>query len=169
MTADAAAFALGALGITDSQSAALLKVAASSGTATVAITRPVIGELARGRDELVKAAHFVRAMPNMKTDLVKEVAILTDPTGMELWKEAGVTLSKETVNSILSLNFVNPENAAVYVDYLPAIEKVSSVLAELVVASRLGLDDIRESAALNAMKQLKKVAKDLGHLREKIQ
>lgn len=169
MTADAAAFALGALGVTGRQSEALLKVAASSGSVTVTTTRPVVSELAKGRDELIKAAHFVRSMPSMKTDLVNAVAILTEPASMEMWKEAASGISSETANTILSLNFVNPENAAIYVNYLPSIEKVSSVLAELLVASRLGLSDIRESAALNAMKQVQKVAKDLGHLREKIQ
>ena len=53
-------------------------------------------------------------------------------------------------------------------DYLPELEKVSSKLAEIVIASRLGMDDIKEVAAKNAMSQLSTVIDGLNSLQSKI-
>jgi hypothetical protein len=63
---------------------------------------------------------------------------------------------------------VTPENASLYVDYLPELQKTASKLAELLVASRLGMDEVRESAAKNAMTQVSAVVRGLETLREKI-
>ena len=47
------------------------------------------------------------------------------------------------------------------------LEKVSSKLAEILVASRLGMDDIKEVAAKNAMSQLTTVIDGLSSLKSK--
>ncbi len=107
-------------------------------------------------------------VPDLRVDLVKEVALLTSLQAQELWKQASVTLSKESTDAILSLGFVTPENASLYVNYLPDLEKVAGKLAELLVASRLGMDDVRESAAKNAMTQVNAVIRGLETLRERI-
>lgn len=118
---------------------------------------------------LEKAASVVRLRPeSLRADLTKEVALLTSPKAESLWKQASVTLGKESVDSILALNFVTPENASIYVGYIPELEKVASKLAELLVASRLGMDDVRESAAKNAMTQVNAVVRGLEGLRERI-
>ena len=162
-------FALCALGLTGTQAQHLMKQAATRGEAVAARTRAVIPEGVRGMESMQKAAHVVRSTPDLRVDLTKELALLCAPKGQELWKQASVVLSKETADTILSLGFVTPENASLYVNYLPELEKVASKLAELLVASRLGMDDVRESAAKNAMTQVNAVIRGLENLRERIQ
>jgi hypothetical protein len=169
LTQPEAEFALGALGISGTEARELLKVAAAHSDCTIPNTRKVVDELERGAEVLTKVASAMGQAQGLKTDLLKEVALLVAPKGLGLWKEAGVVLRKETVDAILSLNFVTPENASLYVNYLPELEKVSSKLAELLVASRLGLDDVREAAAKNAMTQVNSVIRGLETLRERIQ
>ena len=69
----------------------------------------------------------------------------------------------------ITYGFVTPENASTYVDYIPELEKVSSRLAEILVASRLGMDDIREHAAKNALTQVGSVVDGLKKLQSKVQ
>ncbi len=121
---------------------------------------------------LKTAAAHVRKFEQVfdqRFDTFKAVAVLFSAKGQELCKEASIAVPKESADAILSLNFMTPENASIYVNYLPILEKTSSVLAELLVASRLGMDDVREAAALNAMTQVNAVVKGLSQLGEKVQ
>lgn len=164
-------FVLGGLGVSGKQARDLVKTAAARGRVVVGKTRQVQTEEQRGYAMLKTAAatvqRFGKSVPKVST--FKEVAVLVSPKAQEMWKKASISLPKETVDAILSLNFMTPENASVYISYLPILEKTSSVLAELLVASRLGMDDVREAAALNAMTQVNAVVKGLGQLSEKIQ
>jgi hypothetical protein len=169
MLADEAEFALCALGLTGTQASNVMKTAAVHGTAKIPFTRLVVPEAVAMRGAVEKVAHAVSLQPEkLRVDLTRELALLTSPKAEELWKEASVTLGKESVDGILSLGFVNPENASLYVAYLPELEKVSSKLAELLVASRLGLDGVRETAAKNAMTQVNAVIRGLEGMRERI-
>jgi hypothetical protein len=103
---------------------------------------------------MVKTAEELRALKPFEINLVKEAAVILD---------------KETTDSVLALNFITPENMSIYVDYLPEIEKVSSKLAEIVIAARLGMDDVREAAAKNAMTQVNSVIGGLRDLQARIQ
>jgi len=148
-----AEFALGALGLTYEQSVNLMKTADERGSARAVHTRKVQLEGDVKIRELLKVASIHRSLPNLRVDLVKEASVITD---------------KETADAILSLGFMTPENVSVYVDYLPDLEKVSSKLAEILLASRLGMDDVREVAAKNAMTQLNTVIRGLQGLEAKI-
>jgi hypothetical protein len=164
-------FVLGGLGLTGRQSKDIIKTASRAGQVRVPKTRQVVTEDTRGYEMLKHAAVDVRRFNHVipKTNLFKEAALLTSPKAQELWKHASVSIPKETVDAILSLNFMTPENASVYMNYLPLLEKSANVLAELLVASRLGMDDVRESAAKNAMTQVAAVIRGLEQLQEKIQ
>ena len=83
---------------------------------------------------------------------------------VDLVKEASVIVDRETVDSILSLKFVTPENVSMYVGFIPELEKTSSKLAEILIASRLGMDKVKEASAKNAMGQLTKVIRDLKRI-----
>jgi hypothetical protein len=168
MTDDEAEFALCALGLTGTQAQGILKTAAASSSATVPQTRRVLPEGVVGFKAMTKAASVVSTSPNLRVDLTEELAVLTSERGEALWKTASTSLGKDSVDTILSLGFVTPENASLYVNYLPELEKVSGKLAELLVASRLGMDDVRESAAKNAMTQMNAVVRGLETLRERI-
>lgn len=164
-----AEFALASLGIPSAASQEILKTAAARGLFVVHRTRPIITEEARALPFLEKAASAFANTPVLRKNLLKEAAALCAPKAQEIWKTAGVVFARETADTILSLNFITPENASLYVSYLPEIEKVSSKLAELLVASRLGMDDVRESAAKNAMTQVNAVVRGLETLRERVQ
>ncbi len=168
MTEGEAEFALAALGLTGAQASHAIKTASVHSSFRIPRSRPVLTEAQRGYEALEKAASAVVRVPDLRVDLVKEVALLTSLQAQELWKQASVTLSKESTDAILSLGFVTPENASLYVNYLPDLEKVAGKLAELLVASRLGMDDVRESAAKNAMTQVNAVIRGLETLRERI-
>jgi hypothetical protein len=166
MSAAEAAFALCTLGLSGEQAQGLMKTARARGSAVVPRTRRVIPEEIRVAEALEKVAGEVA--PVVAVDLTKELALLTSPRAEVLWKHASVTLSRETADAILSLGFVTPENASLYVNYLPELEKVANRLAELLIASRLGMDDIREAAAKNAMTQVDAVVRNLEALRDRI-
>jgi hypothetical protein len=74
----------------------------------------------------------------------------------------------QTPSDLLALDFVTPENGMLYCNFLPDLEKAASQLAEIVLASRLGFDTLRESAAKNAMTQVQSVLVDLRALRDKV-
>ena len=54
-----------------------------------------------------------------------------------------------------------------FVKFIPDFEKTASRLAEILVASRLGMEDIKEVAAKNAMGQLSSVIDGLKRLESK--
>lgn len=149
-----AEFALAALGVTGKHARAFLKEASQSGCVNIPNTRPVVSEEKAKVTEMAKVASYVRSFPDLRVNLIKEAAVIKE---------------KETADAILSLNFVTPENAQIYVQYLPELEKVASRLAELLVASRLGMDEVKESAVKIAMTQLNSVIHGLKHLRAKVE
>ena len=71
--------------------------------------------------------------------------------GSDFLKEAATISDDNTVDAVLALNFINPENVSVFLDNIPDFEKAASHLAELYVASQLGLSTVSEDAVGRAM------------------
>jgi len=86
------------------------------------------------------------------------------PTRYNLLKEAASLEDATTVDKVLSIGFLNPENVSTFVSYLPEIDRTVSKLAELLVAIRLGLKDVPEIAVKNAMQRLDEVTMALKAL-----
>lgn len=86
------------------------------------------------------------------------------PPRSTLFKEAASLEDATTVDKVLSIGFLNPENVSTFVSYLPEIDMTVSKLAEILVAVRLGLKDIPEVAVKNAMERLDEVAAALKAL-----
>lgn len=86
------------------------------------------------------------------------------PTRYSLLKEAASLEDATTVDKVLSIGFINPENVATFVGYLPDIDRSVSKLAELLVAIRIGLKDVPEIAVKNAMERLDEVVMALKGL-----
>lgn len=63
----------------------------------------------------------------------------------------------ETVDSMLALNFVTPENIQVFASYIPTLKDSASHLAALLVAVRLGLKEVDEYAVKQSMTTLDEV------------
>lgn len=88
------------------------------------------------RSKVAKSSESVRAL---RVDLVKEATVLPDVM---------------TVDSVLSLGFINSENVRMFVSRLPYLEKALSMICELVLASRLGLNEIPDAATSRAARGL---------------
>ena len=136
---------LGALG--DTPVSAREKLAAARGGELVDfVSARLVGgskEKVAGDAEVIQLAEYIRM------DLVKEAAVLAGP---------------DTVDSVLSLNFVTPENVQGYLDALPDLEAAGSKLAELLVGVRLGLSDVPESAVSSALQGIERAIQGLKKL-----
>lgn len=150
VTRDEAAFALCLAGVDPLQAETALTKAASQldGTTFVGVSdvrlaaEVVVPSLQEGQ-KLASAAHELRR------HLVKEAAVLPDI---------------QTVDSVLSLGFINPENVRVYVGHLPYLERALTMVCELTLASRLGLSEVPEFAAARACRALNEVCEGLRAL-----
>lgn len=91
-----------------------------------------------------KAASAV--IPNLRRNLVKEAAFMPDPTA---------------VDTVLSLGFVNPENLSTFVAYLPEIDEAQQHLCEILLAARLGMNEVPVGALEKAIKSTEEVIEGL--------
>jgi len=170
MSVEEAGFALGALGVPGGQIPTVLeKSAAASSPLKIPGTRRVVSEELATAAMIKQAAAVVRNTDHLRHDLVREVALLCMPKAHLLYKQASVVIDRENLDAVLSLNFITPENVSAFIEALPEFEKTANKLAEIVVASRMGLDEVRESAACRAMKSLSDVIGGLMEIRRKIQ
>jgi hypothetical protein len=85
--------------------------------------------------------------------------------GFGLVKEALMSPDDETVDSVLSLNFVTPRNVSEYVQNIDDFRDSMSKLAKLLVASRLGMQTVDPSAVKVAMENMAQVVGELELLR----
>lgn len=79
-----------------------------------------------------------------------------DSLRQDLTKEAVVFDDNNTIDKVLSLNFINPDNIKTFVEFLPELEETQQKLSELLFATRLGLEELDEAALLNAVLGLEK-------------
>ncbi|RLA42206.1 MAG: hypothetical protein DRQ64_00015 [Gammaproteobacteria bacterium] len=93
-----------------------------------------------------------------------KVAAATKSLRRHLIKEASVLPDIQTVDSVLSLGFINPENVRMYVGHLPYLDRALSSVCELTLASRLGLNEVPEFAAARACRALNEVIEGLKGL-----
>lgn len=110
--------------------------------------RPVTLAAERFEKAKLAAADYLEKLPQVKSFLLKEAAALNDP---------------KSVDTVLSIGFLNPENIGTFISYLPDFEDCLGKLSELLVASRLGLDSVDAGALERLIKHLDKV---IGGLRE---
>ena len=101
-----------------------------------------------------KTAVFQAVMPQkvkVATADNSEAVELTNLIKGNFVKEAATFTNAETVDAVLSLNFITPENVAGYIDSIPTFEESTSKLAELLIGVRLGLSDVPEAAVSSAL------------------
>ncbi len=111
---------------------------------------------------------FVASSRVTKTEtpevVTTEEAKVASVIKLNLVKEAAVLNNSETVDSVLSLNFITPENVQGYLDALPIFEESASKLAELLVGVRLGLSDIPEPAVASSLSGIERAITGLKKL-----
>jgi hypothetical protein len=99
----------------------------------------------------VQARDNYEEVKHLKVDLLKEAAFVPDP---------------DSVDAMLSLKFLTPENVAVFVNYVSDLELAAQRLAELLLAVRSGLKDLSEDALLKGMKHIDNTIEGLEKLRQ---
>jgi hypothetical protein len=71
----------------------------------------------------------------------------------------------ESVDVVLSLNFINEESLGNYIENIDKMKDVLEELCKLLVASRMGLSEIDETATKNAMTGLGEVVEGLENIK----
>ena len=124
----------------------------------------------QAEDEAIRALMLNR-LPS-KPCLLKEaaagvgegVAQVCIARGMD--KEAAAMVGTDTVDAVLALNFLNPENVSTFLENLPQLEEASTKLAALVLATQIGMKTVPKTAAVRAMFALEDVINGLKSLKE---
>lgn len=104
-----------------------------------------------GRPSTEKVAGWARALTDLQSDETLPGFL------QDLLKTAG----NDTVDSVLSLGFLRPENTRDFVNNTGLLEQASKVLAQLVLARDLGYTQIPEHEVRSAMLALEEVIRSL--------
>jgi hypothetical protein len=81
-----------------------------------------------------------------------------------LLKEAATLQDMTTIDKVLSIGFINPENVQMFVEFIPDFEETHQRLAQTLIACRMGIPDIPETAVKSAMERLDEVIVGLKKL-----
>jgi hypothetical protein len=130
---------LGSLGAKSDQATSKLAAAVLEGHTTCVPSKAPGAELEKEASVSLRVASEVLAEEGLSggIDLVKEAAAIGDP---------------ETIDNVLALNFLTPENVHGFLEAIPEYESSLSKLCELLVAARLGLSDVPERAVSSAVR-----------------
>lgn len=86
-----------------------------------------------------------------------------------LIKAAAATGDDQALDVVLGLNFITPQNVRVFTDSIDQFDEVASKLASLLLASRLGLQHVREDAVKEAMEGIARTSEQLRLLQSAAQ
>jgi len=111
----------------------------------------------------------------LRCDMIKEAGALISSNDSDLacifvdsddamFKVANKKSIGETVDTVLSLNFVNKNNITKFVAMKPLIELAASKIAQLLIASRLGVKLIPEEETATVLHNLNYVIEGLNQL-----
>lgn len=143
-------FLLGSLGSTNEKTAQFIKKANQSVKADVHGLKSVPTKREKVSAAIPQAQKLFKVASGLKCNLIKEASFMDN---------------SQTIDTLLSLNFINPENITKFVGKLSQLKSTISSLASLIIASRLGMREIPEEAASTAMHRLMDVVSGLEALR----
>jgi hypothetical protein len=103
--------------------------------------------------------------PVKHASIPQPVCLLKEAMAIEMHKEARTLVGVDSLDTLLSIGFINPENIQDFVDSIPELEETASKLAGLVFATQLGLQSVPESATIRAMTALDDVITGLKGLK----
>jgi hypothetical protein len=154
-------FWLAAAGMPQNLSSACLEKAASSGNVVRMFgLRPV-----STRNEMYEDALKEAAVDMLETHLPQRVNLLKEISAITFDKKASALVDTASVDAVLALNFLNPENVETFIEFLPQLEEASTKLASVVLAAQIGLQSIPKTAAVRAMFALEDVINGLKSLK----
>jgi hypothetical protein len=146
-----AEFMLGLLGMDGLEAKTKVAEARKKGSVKLAGLRPITLLSERYEEATKVASALMKEIPDLRRDLIKEAAAL---------QEQG------TVNNILALNFINPENLTTFIEHIPELEGTAEKLAEMLLYNYLGMNELPEGAIERAMKNVEEVVRSLKGLAE---
>ena len=126
-----------------------IKIAGKFGESSIhGLPAIVFGE--QVREENIKlASQYAAVIRKLRVNLVKEASHFED---------------SQMVDTALSLNFINPDNLDKFTGFIPAFEGSIKMLAQTLLASRLGMTEIPEQSSATAMMKLVDVVRGLKRL-----
>jgi hypothetical protein len=117
--------------------------------------------------------HLVKEAAAVSESLRKyaeNIALVNVVSEMREWRDqkllkqsAAVDNSVQTVDAILSLGFLNPQNLQVFLGYQPELEQALNHLCELLMASRIGLG-LNEGQLKVCVEALDTILSDLEYI-----
>lgn len=116
---------------------------------------------------------WVRGISDVRlmSDIVEEARKVASRQSTEvmslrqsLIKEAATLPDVMSIDGVLSLGFINSENVRMFVSRVPYLEKVLNQLCELMLASRLGLNEIPEHATARCVRAMEETIQGLRAL-----
>ncbi len=137
-----AEFMLGVLGVNATVIKTKLSEARRKGSVKLANLKTIRLLSERYQEAEKTAAELMQEMPDLAKDLIKEAAAMEDG---------------DTVDNLLALNFINPENLSTFINYMPQLEDTSEKLAEMLLYSYMGEKSLPEGAVDRAMRNLEEV------------
>lgn len=143
LDAVSAEFMLGLLGVDGPDIKEKLAQARRQGSVKLANLKSITTLGERYQEKVKEAQALAQQIPDLRRNLVKEAAALED---------------ESTVDKVLALNFVNPENLSTFIGYLPELEQTGEKLAEMLLSGYLGMQEVPEGAVERTMKNLEEVA-----------
>jgi hypothetical protein len=148
-----AEFLLVGMGMTQFSAREALSQAEKTGHTKVAGLNHIVPLSDLHKGMVKKAADLLSQFPyELRRNLVKEASVLDDT---------------DTADKVLAMNFINPENVGIFASYLPDLDKASCKLAEMLLATRLGLKQIDEGAVERSMKNMEVVIEGLKALQQR--
>ena len=141
-----AEFMLGLLGVDGITAKEKVAEARRKGSVKLAGLRSITTLAERYAEAEKTAAAILAEVPDLRKDLIKEAAALED---------------KGTIDNLLALNFINPENLSTFTSYLPELEETSEKLSEMLLYNYLGQNELPEQAIYRSMKAVEEVIQGL--------
>lgn len=145
-----AKFLLSSLGCGSEKIATVLKTARVHGSCKVDDVRFIPIKSEKVAMSLPKARNLVKQAKALKANLIKAASFMEN---------------SQTVDAMLSLNFVNPDNITKFIGKIPSFKATISSLASCLIASRLGIKEIPEHSVSTAMYRLIDIVGGLEALR----
>ena len=146
-----AEFMLGVLGVDGATAKMKVAMARKKGMVKLSNLKTITTLGERYATSTKTASSLMGYMPQLRRDFTKIAANLED---------------EGTVDKLLALNFINPENLSTFVGYLPELEETSEHLAEMLLYSYLGQKEISEGPVESAMKSVEEVIVGLKSLQQ---
>lgn len=121
-----------------------------------------------GLHEPQLVSYSVKQAEEASYPLMERLTKAMRPTS-DMLKAAAAAGDDQALDMVLGLNFITPQNVRLFTDSIDQFDEVASKLAGLLLASRLGLQHVREDAVKEAMEGIARTSEQLRLLQSAAQ